>query len=41
MCNNPKNPVRNPKPKACDVSGSNCNDESFKTNFSNASRKSL
>ena len=40
MCNNPKKPHLNPKPKACDVSGSNTKDESLNWIFSKASRKS-
>ena len=41
MCNNPKKPHLNPKPKACDVSGSNTKDESLNWIFSKASRKFL
>ena len=38
MCNKPKKPQRNPKPKAVEFSGSNCNEASFKRNFSSALR---
>ena len=40
MCRSPRNPQRNPKPSAPDVSGSYVNDESLSRSFSSASRRS-
>ena len=36
ICKRPKKPQRKPKPKAWEVSASNCSEASFKRNFSSA-----
>jgi hypothetical protein len=42
MCSSPRKPQRNPKPRAAEVSGSNCtSDASLSWSFSSASRRSL
>ena len=40
MCSRPRNPHRNPKPSACEVSGSHTSEASFSESFSRASRRS-
>jgi hypothetical protein len=38
MCSRPRKPQRKPKPSACETSGSNCSEESFRRSFSSESR---
>ncbi|MNG09964.1 hypothetical protein D3C84_934080 [compost metagenome] len=40
MCSMPRNPQRKPKPRASELSGVYCSDESFRVSFCSASRKS-
>ncbi|MOA10361.1 hypothetical protein D3C78_1302470 [compost metagenome] len=40
MCSMPRKPQRKPKPRASELSGMYCSDESFRVSFCSASRKS-